>query len=94
MKKDPLVTKAKELFKTTIDEMVCIYDASGSIGKRYLRASVQGIPYCITVDFDTLEDGTVTIRDRDTEEQKRIPLENVPETVRKLTSGKITFDSL
>jgi len=94
MKKDPLVAKAKALFKETIDEMVCIYDASGSIGKRYLRASVQGIPYCITVDFDTLEDGMVTIRDRDTEEQKRISFETVPETVKKLTAGKLSFDSL
>ena len=53
------------------------YDASGSIGKRYRREDEIGTPFCICVDFDTAEDGCVTIRDRDTMEQVRIPVEQV-----------------
>jgi glycyl-tRNA synthetase len=54
-----------------------MYDESGSIGKRYRRMDEAGTPYCITVDGDTLDDGTVTVRDRDTLEQVRIPKEKV-----------------
>ncbi len=50
------------------------YDESGSIGKRYRRHDEIGTPYCITIDFDTLEDESVTVRDRDTMEQKRMPI--------------------
>ena len=54
------------------------YDLSGSIGKRYRRQDEIGTPYCITVDFDTLENGTVTVRDRDTMEQIRIHQDELP----------------
>ncbi|HEX17662.1 MAG TPA: hypothetical protein ENG60_04565, partial [Thermoplasmatales archaeon] len=53
------------------------YDESGSIGRRYARMDEIGTPYCITVDFDTLKDGTVTIRDRDTTEQIRIKIDDL-----------------
>ena len=53
------------------------YDASGSIGKRYRREDEIGTPFCICVDFDTQEDGCVTIRDRDTMEQVRLPIGQV-----------------
>ena len=53
------------------------YDESGSIGKRYRRHDEIGTPYCITIDFDTLEDESVTVRDRDTMEQKRMPIEEL-----------------
>lgn len=62
---------------------MCDYDEAGSIGKRYRREDEIGTPYCITVDFDTLEDNTVTIRDRDTMEQIRIEIDNVKEWVNK-----------
>ena len=52
--------------------IVSMYDASGSIGRRYARADEIGIPQCLTVDHQTLEDGTVTVRSRDTGEQIRI----------------------
>lgn len=52
------------------------YDDAGSIGKRYRRQDENGTPYCITVDFDTMENGTVTVRDRDTMQQVTIPAEN------------------
>ncbi len=53
------------------------YDEKGSMGRRYRRQDEAGTPFCITVDFDTLEDGAVTVRDRDTMEQDRLPMENV-----------------
>ena len=56
---------------------MCEYDESGSIGKRYRRQDEIGTPFCVTIDFDTLEDNTVTIRDRDTMEQIRIKIEDV-----------------
>ena len=58
------------------------YDESGSIGKRYRREDEIGTPYCVTIDFDTLEDGQVTIRDRDTMEQERISIEKLDEYLR------------
>lgn len=51
------------------------YDLTGSIGKRYRRQDEIGTPYCVTVDFQTAEDGTVTVRDRDTMEQIRVSVE-------------------
>ena len=51
-----------------------MWDDNGNIGKRYRRQDEIGTPVCITVDFQTLEDGTVTVRDRDTGEQKRFPI--------------------
>lgn len=53
---------------------MCDYDEAGSIGKRYRREDEIGTPYCVTVDFDTLEDESVTIRDRDTMEQVKLKL--------------------
>ena len=51
------------------------YDVTGSIGKRYRRQDEIGTPFCVTVDFDTLENGTVTVRDRDTMEQIRVSID-------------------
>ena len=61
------------------------YDETGSIGKRYRREDEIGTPYCITVDFDTLEDNTVTIRDRDTMEQIRVSIDDLENLRRKTT---------
>ena len=54
--------------------MPCDYDTSGKIGKRYRRQDSIGTPFCVTVDFDTLEDESVTVRDRDTMEQVRVKI--------------------
>ena len=51
-----------------------MWDDNGNIGKRYRRQDEIGTPYCVTIDFDTLEDETVTVRDRDSGEQKRVPI--------------------
>ena len=56
---------------------MCDYDESGSIGKRYRRQDEIGTPFCVTVDFDTLEDGCVTVRERDSMEQERIKAEEL-----------------
>ena len=69
-----LSEKATEVFDKLSIKYNIEYDESGSIGKRYRREDEIGTPYCITVDFDTLEDDTVTIRDRDTMEQIRLPI--------------------
>ena len=69
--------KAKELQKELSKYFMCDYDESGSIGKRYRREDEIGVPYCITVDDDTLNNGTVTIRDRDTMKQDIVKLEDV-----------------
>lgn len=53
------------------------YDDAGSIGKRYARFDEIGTPWCVTVDFDTLEDGAVTVRDRDTGDQERIDINDL-----------------
>jgi glycyl-tRNA synthetase len=69
--------KAIELYNKLSKKFMCMYDEAGSIGKRYRRQDEIGVPYCVTIDFDTLEDGTVTVRDRDTMEQIRIPMDDV-----------------
>ena len=64
--------KANEIFANLSKHFMCTYDESGSIGKRYRRQDEIGTPYCVTIDFDTLEDNTVTVRDRDTMQQIRL----------------------
>jgi glycyl-tRNA synthetase len=56
---------------------MCDYDITQAIGKRYRRQDEIGTPYCVTIDFDTLEDNAVTVRERDSMEQQRIPVENL-----------------
>ena len=72
-----LSEKAKEVFSKLSTFFMCDYDEAGSIGKRYRRQDQIGTPMCVTVDFDTLEDNTVTLRDRDTMEQIRLPIEEL-----------------
>ena len=72
MKKQELENKALEVFEELKNKYMCSYDDSGSIGKRYVRNDIVGTPSCVTIDYDTLEDDTVTVRDRDTTTQKRI----------------------
>ena len=69
-----LSEKAKEIYNSLRKQFMCTYDEAGSIGKRYRRQDEIGTPYCITIDFDTLEDNTVTVRDRDSMEQIRLPI--------------------
>ena len=82
-----LSDKAQEIYEDLSKKFMCDYDETGSIGKRYRREDEIGTPYCITVDFDTLEDNKVTIRDRDTMEQIRISIDEVEEWI----NSKIEF---
>ena len=76
-KKEELTKPTKELFDQMKDKFVCQYDETQSIGKRYRRQDEIGTPYCVTFDFDSLEDKSVTVRDRDTMEQERIQIEEL-----------------
>ncbi len=80
--KDGLPEKAREIMDVLKYDFMCQYEEKDSIGKRYRRHDAIGTPYCITVDHQTLEDNTVTIRDRDTMKQERIPVEKIAELVR------------
>ena len=72
-----LEDKAKEVLSVLNKHFQVTYDVTGSIGKRYRRQDEIGTPFCVTVDFDTLEDNTVTIRDRDTMQQIRMPIDEL-----------------
>ena len=72
-----LVPVAEKLAADIRARLVCDFDVTGSIGRRYRRQDEVGTPYCVTVDFDTLHDDQVTVRDRDSMEQQRIPIEGV-----------------
>ena len=77
--KADLVNKAKEFFDSLKGEFMCEFDDNGNIGKRYRRQDEIGTPYCVTVDFDTLDNNTVTVRDRDSMAQERISIDNLKE---------------
>ena len=72
-----LVKRAREIYSKLKVKYLCEFDDHGNIGKRYRRQDEIGTPYCITVDFDSLEDGAVTVRDRDTMKQERIKIEGL-----------------
>lgn len=78
--------KANEVFEMLSKDFRVAYDETGSIGKRYRRQDEIGTPLCITVDFDTLEDNTITVRDRDTMEQIRLPIAALKEYIDKIVN--------
>ena len=71
--------KGMEVYRTLQKRYSATYDESASIGKRYRRQDEIGTPFCVTVDFDTLEDNTVTVRERDSMAQIRLPVEKLTE---------------
>ncbi len=81
MKKPELVKVAKKIFDSLKEDFNVEYDEAGAIGKRYRRQDEIGTPHCITVDFDTLKDNQVTLRNRDTTEQKRVHIEKLQSLV-------------
>ncbi|MEK6922093.1 MAG: His/Gly/Thr/Pro-type tRNA ligase C-terminal domain-containing protein, partial [Nanoarchaeota archaeon] len=82
-----LKDKAQEVFIGLQKQFVCQYDKSGSIGRRYARADEMGVPLCITVDFETLEDHSVTVRDRDSTKQIRVPLATLSGVIAQFFAG-------
>ncbi len=95
MKKDGLKEAAYDFFWDLKDEGIdAIYDESGQIGKRYARADEIGVPFVFTVDYQSLDDETVTIRDRDTTKQYRIPMSEASDVIRELIFNVLTFEDL
>ncbi|MCW4047658.1 MAG: glycine--tRNA ligase [Candidatus Bathyarchaeota archaeon] len=93
--KDGLVEKAREVHRLLANEgFMAEFDETGSIGRRYARADEAGVPLGITIDYDTLSDGTVTIRDRDSWRQVRSSLKDLPALLHKYFQGKINFEDL
>lgn len=80
-----LSEKAREVYAKLSKEFMCDYDEAGSIGKRYRREDEIGTPFCVTIDFDTLENDTVTVRDRDTMNQIRLPIDELSDYIAKAT---------
>lgn len=76
-RKDELKSVAKKIQESLKNDYAVIYDETGSIGKRYRRQDEIGTPYCVTVDFDSLDDNAVTVRDRDTMDQVRIKIDDL-----------------
>ena len=92
LKKEELTSFAEKIKKDLENKFITEYDEGGSIGRRYLRAAMQGIPYAITIDYDSLKNNDVTIRDRNTEKQIRIPAAKLKETLQKLFAYEIQFE--
>ncbi|MDP2628990.1 MAG: glycine--tRNA ligase [Nanoarchaeota archaeon] len=92
MNKPELTEISKEIKKILEKEFVIDYDVSGSIGRRYLRSASAGIPYALTIDFDSLKNKDVTIRDRDTTKQIRVKISDLKETLKRLINQEIDFE--
>lgn len=93
-KKDGLPEKAQEIFNQLRFDVPTIYEEKDSMGKRYTRQDLIGTPFCITIDHQTLEDNTVTIRHRDTMEQERVPADELVGRITYATSFKRIFEQL
>ncbi len=85
VKKDGIAEFASKLEKELREDFVTFFDVSGAIGRRYRRMDEIGTPYCVTVDYDTLQDNTVTLRLRDSMEQVRVPITELVATINKAT---------
>ena len=93
--RDGLPEKAREVYKLLIDEGFTVeYDESGYIGRRYARFDEIGVPLCITIDYQTLKDETVTLRDRDTWKQVRSKIKEMPSLLHNYFRFKINFEDL
>lgn len=92
MDKDELPDRAHEIERDLREAgLEVAYDDSGAIGRRYRRQDEIGTPYCVTVDYDTLENDTVTVRERDSTEQVRVRVDDLPETLVALRDGEMTY---
>jgi len=79
------VSKAKGIFNQLRYHFECQYDDTAGIGKLYRRQDAIGTPFCLTIDFETLENDTVTIRERDSMKQQRVPISEIAAIVREKT---------
>lgn len=90
--KPELVNKAKEVFETLNNHFSTAWDERGNIGKRYYSQDEIGTVYCLTIDFESLENNDVTVRDRDSTKQIRVSLDNLVETIDKLLKREIPLE--
>jgi glycyl-tRNA synthetase len=81
-KKDTLTPLAKQVYAVLADRYMADYDETQAIGRRYRRQDEIGTPLCVTVDFDSLDDGAVTIRERDTTDQVRVSIADLETEIR------------
>ncbi|TLN02384.1 hypothetical protein FDZ71_13105 [bacterium] len=88
MGKDDLARRAGEIYNSLKKEFDVFYDETGSIGKRYARSDEIGTPWAITVDYQSLKDDTVTVRDRNTTKQLRVAVTKLPSVIRNLIKGQ------
>ena len=95
MSKDGLDAIAREIERALREAgLAAAYDDGGAIGRRYARQDEIGTPFCLTVDYDTKKDGSVTLRERDSGKQKRVPKDDAVRLVRDLVAGRLTFDRM
>jgi glycyl-tRNA synthetase len=95
MNRDGLPEIAREIVDGAREEgVIAEYDDSGAIGRRYRRQDEVGTPFAITVDYETREDRTVTLRDRDSMRQVRVPVEGIGSLIRSLVEGRLSFAGL
>lgn len=92
--KDGLPELAEQIHNDLKKNFTSFYDKSGSVGRRYARQDEQGTPYCLTIDYDSLKDHSVTIRDRDSTVQKRIKITALKNTLRELIDGEKKFEEI
>jgi len=92
MKKPELTAISKNVKENLEKDFVIDYDTSGSIGRRYLRSATAGTPYAVTVDFDSITNKDVTVRDRDSEKQIRVKIAELRDTLRKLFAKELQFE--
>jgi glycyl-tRNA synthetase len=86
--KQKLVTKAKQVFDLLKVKFATSWDDRGNIGKRYYSQDEIGTPWCVTIDYDSLSDASVTVRDRDSMKQQRVAIEKLKEYIDKKLSTK------
>ena len=94
VKKDGLPEKARAIIDDLKFDFNCQYDEKDSIGKRYRRMDAIGTPFCVTVDHQTIEDQTVTIRYRDTMEQERVAISDLRQIIANQVNFKEVFAKL
>jgi glycyl-tRNA synthetase len=92
--KDELTSLATQIYDTLKISFECEYDEKDAIGRRYRRQDAIGTPFCVTIDFDSLEDNTVTVRERDSLAQIRMPIEQLEAYISQKTSMKPLLELL
>jgi glycyl-tRNA synthetase len=94
VKKDGLPEKAKKIFDELKFDFNVIFEERDAIGKRYTRQDLIGTPFCIVVDYQTMDDDTVTIRERDSMEQRRVKISELRGIIGEAVSFKTIFEKL